>query len=41
MSDPVEHQPHRRPHPTPLADPIMEFDLDAEVHRLKAEAAWC
>ena len=40
MSDPVEHQPHHRPHPTSMADPFMEFDLDAEVHRLIAETTW-
>ena len=24
----------------PAADPFMEFDLPAEVHRLKAETTW-
>jgi hypothetical protein len=23
-----------------MADPHMEFDLEAEVHRLKAETTW-
>jgi quercetin dioxygenase-like cupin family protein len=23
-----------------MADPFMEFDLDAEIHRLKAETTW-
>ena len=40
MSDHADHQPHRRPHPTPMAEPFMEFDLEAEVHRLKAETTW-
>ena len=40
MSDPADHQPHRRPHSPSLAEPFMEFDLDSEVHRLKAETTW-
>jgi quercetin dioxygenase-like cupin family protein len=40
MSDPVDHQPHHRPHSTHMADQFMEFDLDAEVHRLKGETTW-
>jgi quercetin dioxygenase-like cupin family protein len=40
MSEPVDHQPHRRPHSPSLAEPFMEFDLDSEVHRLKAETTW-
>ncbi len=40
MSDPADHQPHHRPHPPSMAEPFMEFDLEAEVHRLKAETTW-
>jgi len=36
----MEHESHRRPHMPPAADPFMEFDLPAEVHRLKAETTW-
>jgi quercetin dioxygenase-like cupin family protein len=40
MSDTSEHDPHRRPHTPPMAEPFMEFDLPAEIHRLKAEVTW-
>lgn len=40
MSDTPEHESHRRPHTPPMADPFMEFDLPAEIHRLHAETAW-
>ncbi len=40
MSDTPEHEAHRRPHSPPMAEPFMEFDLPAEVHRLKAETTW-
>lgn len=40
MSDTPEHGPHRRPHTPPKADPFMEFDLPAEIHRLHAETTW-
>jgi len=40
MSDPADHQPHRRPHSPSLAEPFMEFNLESEVHRLKAETTW-
>ncbi len=40
MSDTPQHEAHRRPHTPPIAEPFMEFDLPAEVHRLKAEATW-
>lgn len=36
----IPHEPHRRPHSASRADPFMEFDLDAEVHRLQAETTW-
>lgn len=40
MSDTPEHEAHRRPHTPSMAQPFMEFDLPAELHRLKAEATW-
>ena len=41
MSDTPAHESHRRPHEAPpTADPYMEFDLPAEIHRLHAEATW-
>lgn len=40
MSDTPQHEAHRRPHTPPQADPFMEFDLPAEIHRLHAEATW-
>ena len=36
----IPHEPHRRPHSGSRADPFMEFDLTAEVHRLQAETTW-
>ena len=40
MSDAPGHDAHRRPHTPPMADPFMEFDLPAEIHRLHAETTW-
>ncbi|HYN09778.1 MAG TPA: cupin domain-containing protein [Vicinamibacterales bacterium] len=40
MSDTPQHEAHRRPHTPPMADPFMEFDLPAEIHRLQAETTW-
>ena len=40
MSDAPQHEAHRRPHTPPMADPFMEFDLPAEIHRLHAETTW-
>ena len=40
MSDIPQHESHRRPHGPPMAEPLMEFDLPAEVHRLRAETTW-
>ena len=40
MSDAPQHEAHRRPHTPSMADPFMEFDLPAEIHRLHDEAAW-
>ena len=33
MSDVPQHEAHRRPHTPPMADPFMEFNLPAEIHR--------
>ena len=40
MSDTTPHEAHRRPHTPPMAEPLMEFDLPAEIHRLRAETTW-
>jgi quercetin dioxygenase-like cupin family protein len=40
MSDAPPHEAHRRTHTSPMADPFMEFDLPAEIHRLQAEVNW-
>ena len=40
MSDTPRHDAHRRPHTPPMAEPFMEFDLQAEIHRLQAETTW-
>lgn len=40
MSDTPQHESHRRPHAPPMAEPLMEFDLPADVHRLHAETTW-
>ena len=40
MTDTPEPDRHRRPHASLMAEPFMEFDLRAEVHRLKAETTW-
>jgi len=40
MSDTPHHEAHRRPHTPPMAEPFMEFDLQAEIHRLRAETTW-
>ena len=40
MSDTPQHEAHRRPHTPPKADPFMEFDLPAEIHRLHTETTW-
>ena len=40
MSDTPHHEAHRRPHTPPKAEPFMEFDLQAEMHRLQAETTW-
>ena len=37
MSD---EQPHRRPHPTPMAAPYLEFDIASELEELRREPAW-
>ena len=41
MSDVDRHEPaHRRPHAPPMASPFLEFDLAAEVARLRGETTW-
>jgi hypothetical protein len=40
MSEIPQHEPHRRPHAGPMAAPFLEFDLPAEIHRLRAETTW-
>ena len=40
MSDIPQHEPHARPHAGPMAAPFLEFDLPAEIHRLRAETTW-
>ena len=37
MSD---EQPHRRPHPAPMAAPYLEFDIASELEQLRREPAW-
>ena len=40
MSESSDPAAHRRPHASPLAEPLMEFDLTAEIDRLRAETTW-
>lgn len=40
MSGTPQHDSHRRPHASSMADPFMEFDLPAEIHRLHTETTW-
>ena len=40
MSDIPQHEAHRRPHTPPMAEPFMEYDLQADIHRLHAETSW-
>jgi quercetin dioxygenase-like cupin family protein len=40
MNDPRNHLPHRRTHGTAREAACLEFDLPAEIHRLKAESTW-
>jgi len=40
MSESPHPVAHRRPHASPMAEPLMEFDLPAEVDRLRAETTW-
>lgn len=40
MSDTPQHEAHRRPHTPSMAEQFMEFDLQAEIHRLRAETTW-
>ena len=40
MSEIPQHEPHTRPHAGPMAASFLEFDLPAEIHRLRAETTW-
>ena len=40
MSDAPQHEAHHRPHTPSMAERMMEFDLQAEIHRLHAETTW-
>ena len=40
MSESPHRAAHRRTHPSPMAEPLMEFDLPAEIDRLLAEKTW-
>ena len=40
MSESPHPAAHRRPHASPMAEPLMEFDLPAEIDRLRAEKTW-
>jgi len=35
-----DEQQHRRPHPTPMAAPYLEFDVTSELEQLHRETAW-
>lgn len=40
MSDTPQPEGHHRPHTPPMAEPLMEFDLPAEIHRMRTETTW-
>ena len=40
MSESSQPAAHRRPHAPPMAEPLMEFDLPAEIDRLRTETTW-
>jgi quercetin dioxygenase-like cupin family protein len=40
MSEAPQHEAHHRPHTPSMAERMMEFDLEAEIHRLHAETTW-
>jgi len=40
MSESSDPAAHRRPHASSLAEPLMEFDLPAEIDRLRTETTW-
>lgn len=40
MSESPRSAAHRRPHASPMAEALMEFDLPAEIDRLRAETTW-
>ena len=40
MSETPQRESHHRPHASSMAAPFLDFDLSAEVHRLRDEATW-
>ena len=40
MSDTPQHEAHHRPHTPPMAERLMEFDVPAEIDRLRTETTW-
>lgn len=40
MANTPQHETHRRPHASPMAGTFMEFDLPAEIDRLRGETTW-
>ena len=40
MSESPHPAARRRAHAPPMAEPLMEFDLPAEIDRLRAETTW-
>lgn len=40
MADTPQHETHRRPHASPMAGTFTEFDLPAEIDRLRSETTW-
>ncbi len=36
----TDERQQRRPHPTPMAAPYLEFDITSELEQLHREAAW-
>jgi len=40
MSESPHPAAHRRTHAAPMAEPLMEFDLPAEIDRLRSETTW-
>lgn len=40
MSEPLDPQQHRRPHPQPMAGAYLEIDLSRELEQLHREPEW-